>query len=95
MNDTDVREQRRLAIGLSALFGAVVVLAMVDLATDWHEGRVHVLVEGTVIVHPGEKGLHFATVDVLDEVSPFTLGHVAPCFKNHCSDDLLNKSHLG
>lgn len=49
MNDTDVREQRRLALGLALLFGAVVVLAMVDLATDWQEGGLHVVVQGTVI----------------------------------------------
>ena len=50
MNDTDVREQRSVAIGLTGLFGAVVLLALVDLASDWQEGGLHVLVESALVL---------------------------------------------
>jgi len=50
MNDTDVREQRSVAIGLAGLFGAIVLLALVDLVSDWQEGGVHVLVESGLVL---------------------------------------------
>lgn len=50
MNDTDVRREQRVSLGLVLLFVGVAGLALVDLIGDWHEGLAHVVLEASILL---------------------------------------------
>lgn len=48
MNDTDVRYEKRVTLGLVVLFCSVLLLSLIDLLGDAHEGLVHIALEGSI-----------------------------------------------
>ncbi len=48
MDGTDVRHEQRFSVGLVILFALVSVLALADLAGDWHEGPTHIVLEAGI-----------------------------------------------
>ena len=50
MNDTDVRHEQRVSLGLGGLFATLLLLSLSDLLGDAHEGAMHIAVEASITV---------------------------------------------